>query len=112
MGVYKEAIMGAYGATTCVSTSMSRNNRSNKRRRSQAFPAEDEIIEHSAAASDSQNINNENSGEGDDAQLEEAEKVVDAQPGEEEQPEESEEELKRKHEMWDAFQEEHHEGMY
>ena len=94
-----------------VSTSMSRKNRNNKRRRSQANLTENGHIEHDTLENGAQAVDVVEKVEGSDADAVDDQKVEEGQADGEEQPAESEEELKRKQEIWDVFSEEHHEGM-
>lgn len=90
-------------------TSMSRKYRSNKRRRSQAFPEEEETVVLDGEDGVQEVVNGLKVMEVDAAE----EDTI--QPDDvtgREQPEESEEELKRKQEIWEVFQEERHEGAF
>jgi hypothetical protein len=89
---------------------MSRKNRSNKRRRSQAFPADDDKAEHTEVADDLQNVDGYDGEEGaEHAEVIEAQ--VEEQPAAAEHTEDPED-TNRKQEIWEVFQEEHHEGMF
>ena len=89
---------------------MSRKYRSNKRRRSQAFPEEEETVvpdEVNGVQDVVQGLKEMAVDAPDSAQAETMQ--VDDANGRE-QPEESEEERRRKQEIWEVFQEERHEG--
>ena len=94
-----------------VSTSMSRKYRSHKRRRSQAVPSLEEQEAHDGT-NDERNIEPSDVMEvdGPDSSRPAGEELEEEHP--EEPPEEPDEELKRKQEIWEAFQEEHHEGAH
>ena len=89
---------------------MSRKYRPYKRRRSQAFPEEEENVVPGEANGVQDVVQDPNEMAVDAPDSAQAEKLqVDDADGRE-QPEESEEERKRKQELWEVFQEERHEG--
>lgn len=102
-------------ASSRVSTSMSRKHRSNKRRRSQAFPDEEEHVVEPVPAAEPEEPAPPEVVEVVEVAEPEPEQVnapAEEQNEEPQLPEESPEELKRKQEIWETFQEEHHEGAF
>lgn len=93
-----------------ASTSMSRKYRPNKRRRSQAFPEDHEtvVLDGDSDAKDVIPGVKNMQAEEPEPDPPDAMQVDEVSNGE--RPLESGEELSRRQEMWEVFQEEHHEG--